>query len=581
MQLTVARKLTLAFGSILLLMCASTLVLFLNIQTARNGAAIVHRESLPFARSAAAMRLAAANVQQAFTNVSATHSTKAYAEAEDQAKIFRAERAKFQTAFEKTKDEARLEEVALLGKSFETMYIMGKRMADAYVNLGVEAGNSMMEDFEARTAQLIERLQPLGEARFQEVDGLVEQVADGLQRTLLVQVAMLGAGLILAVGVALLIVRSLLRQLGTEPAVVAQVAQRIADGDLDVTADAGKSTGVYAAIMDMASKLRETFAAVQARQKEAEEKTHQAEIAQREAEEAKERADQARREGLREAADRLANMVDSLSSTSEQISSQVRQASQGAETQRERSAETATAMEEMSATVLEVAGNASKAAAEADQAKTQAQAGAATVDRVVEAIAEVQRRSETMKAGMAELGSHAEGIGQIMTVISDIADQTNLLALNAAIEAARAGDAGRGFAVVADEVRKLAEKTMTATREVGEAVDRIQTATRRNIADMEGAAEAVAHSTGLAGEAGTALDQIVNRVETTTDMVRSIAAASEEQSTAAEEINRSVEEVSRISSDTAEGMAESSRAVGELASLASQLRELIAQLSQG
>ncbi|HMM39031.1 MAG TPA: methyl-accepting chemotaxis protein, partial [Desulfovibrio sp.] len=129
--------------------------------------------------------------------------------------------------------------------------------------------------------------------------------------------------------------------------------------------------------------------------------------------------------------------------------------------------------------------------------------------------------------------------------------------------------------------RKLAEKTMTATKEVGEAVERIQTATRRNISDMDGAMDAVTRSTSLAGEAGAALGLIVGKVELTTDMVRSIAAASEEQSAAGEEINRAVEEVSRISAETAEGMGESSRAVGELADLASRLRGLIGQLRQG
>ncbi|MDY0305005.1 MAG: methyl-accepting chemotaxis protein [Desulfovibrio aminophilus] len=582
MRLTVSGKLTLGFGSILALLCVSTFVLSQNIQKVRDVAGTIHSESLPFARGAAEMRLATAYVQQAFTNVSATHSSKAYAEAEAQAKIFRDNLAKFKGAFERDQDKARLEDLDLMSKSFETMYIMGRRMADAYVNLGVEAGNSMMEDFEARVSKLIERLKPLGESRFQDVDGQVGRVADDLERSLYVQLILLGVSLVLALGVALLIARSLKRQLGAEPDDVAVLAGRIASGDLEVGGSrSGAATGVHAAILDMAAKLKATFAEVQARQAEAEEKTRQAEQARSEAERAREEALSAKSDGLREAAGRLEDIVDSLSQASEHLSTRVTQVSRGAEVQRERSAETATAMEEMSATVLEVAGNASKVAEEADGARVQAQAGAATVERVKESIAEVQNRSETMKQGLAELGAHAEGIGRIMTTITDIADQTNLLALNAAIEAARAGDAGRGFAVVADEVRKLAEKTMTATKEVGEAVERIQTATRRNISDMDGAMDAVTRSTSLAGEAGAALGLIVGKVELTTDMVRSIAAASEEQSAAGEEINRAVEEVSRISAETAEGMGESSRAVGELADLASRLRGLIGQLRQG
>ena len=131
---------------------------------------------------------------------------------------------------------------------------------------------------------------------------------------------------------------------------------------------------------------------------------------------------------------------------------------------------------------------------------------------------------------MGELGKQAQGIGQIITVIEDIADQTNLLALNAAIEAARAGEAGRGFAVVADEVRKLAEKTMSATREVVDFVGAIQDCAQKNVVATDSAVKLVEESTGLAGQSGEALHAIVGMVQRTADQVRAIATASEEQS---------------------------------------------------
>jgi len=173
---------------------------------------------------------------------------------------------------------------------------------------------------------------------------------------------------------------------------------------------------------------------------------------------------------------------------------------------------------------------------------------------VAKATSEVHTRTDELKQSLDTLGVHAQGIGRIMTVISDIADQTNLLALNAAIEAARAGDAGRGFAVVADEVRKLAEKTMQATGEVAGVVDAIQDGVRRNISGMEGAAQAVKRTTELAGTAGESLDTIVEMVESASDQVRSIATAAEEQSQASEEINRSVAEVSRLTTEASEEM---------------------------
>uniref|UniRef100_UPI0026229001 methyl-accepting chemotaxis protein n=1 Tax=Solidesulfovibrio sp. TaxID=2910990 RepID=UPI0026229001 len=158
---------------------------------------------------------------------------------------------------------------------------------------------------------------------------------------------------------------------------------------------------------------------------------------------------------------------------------------------------------------------------------------------------------------------------------------TNLLALNAAIEAARAGEAGRGFAVVADEVRKLAEKTMHATKEVGEAISGIQHGTAATERMMDEAAAAVDTATELAERSGTALSEIVSVVEAAGDQVRAIATAAEQQSATSEEINRSVESISRIASETADAMAQSAQAVTELAELAQDLTALVAEIQGG
>ncbi|WP_027193232.1 methyl-accepting chemotaxis protein [Megalodesulfovibrio gigas] len=236
--------------------------------------------------------------------------------------------------------------------------------------------------------------------------------------------------------------------------------------------------------------------------------------------------------------------------------------------------ETATAMEEMNATVLEVAQNASHAAEQAGDAKTKAEDGEAVVEQSVQAIAAVRTQAQALKQNMGELGQRAENIGQIMNVISDIADQTNLLALNAAIEAARAGDAGRGFAVVADEVRKLAEKTMHATKEVGEAIRAIQDGARKNAAVVDTASQAVDSATTLASQSGEALKAIVRRVVETTAQVQAIAAAAEEQSAASEEITRAIAEVNDINSATVADLQASDAMLVRLASLAGKLRSL-------
>jgi len=265
----------------------------------------------------------------------------------------------------------------------------------------------------------------------------------------------------------------------------------------------------------------------------------------------------------------------------EELSAQVNQVSAGMELQRDRVTETATAMEEMNSTVLEVAQNAGLAANSSAQSKDNAVHGAQGVSEAIQSFEQIKDTILNLKETMATLGEQADNIGQIMTVITDIADQTNLLALNAAIEAARAGEAGRGFAVVADEVRKLAEKTMDATKGVGEAVSKIQDNARENIAAVESAAEDIVNSTESAAKSGELMEAIVGIVDETNTQVESIAAASEEQSAASEEINMAISDVARVAQETSDGMSASAHALNEIASVVEELDSIVQGISTG
>ena len=379
--------------------------------------------------------------------------------------------------------------------------------------------------------------------------------------------------------VAVILIRGVARQLGEDPGYLHEVASKIAAGDLDVRFKAQRGEGgVYAVLRSMVDTLKQKIAEANEKSEQAGRDAEQARVATAKAEEAMGQAERAKAEGMLAAANKLEGVVEIVTSASEELSAQIEQSSRGSEQQAQRVGETATAMEEMNATVLEVAKNASQAAETSDKAKSKAEEGAAIVREVVQGIAEVQEQALGMKADMTSLGQQAQGIGQIMNVISDIADQTNLLALNAAIEAARAGEAGRGFAVVADEVRKLAEKTMTATKEVGDAIQGIQNGTQKNIVNVENTVRKIDGATELAGRSGAALGEIVSLVDMSTDQVRSIATASEEQSAASEEINRSIEDVNRISAETSDAMRQSAQAVGELANQAQVLKTLVEEL---
>ena len=280
------------------------------------------------------------------------------------------------------------------------------------------------------------------------------------------------------------------------------------------------------------------------------------------------------------AASQASEVANRLAAASEELSAQVEQVSRGAEQQKVRVESTASAMTEMNATVLEVARNAGQASEQTENTRDKADSGSRLVNQVVQSIHQVNSIAGNMHANMQELGAQAQSIGGVMNVISDIADQTNLLALNAAIEAARAGEAGRGFAVVADEVRKLAEKTMTATNEVGNNITAIQHSARVNIEAMGEAAKAVTEATELANSSGEALAEILDLASANSAIVASIATAAEEQSATSEEINHAINEINQIVAETTEGMMQASSAVQDLSHMAQELNRIMEELSR-
>jgi len=281
---------------------------------------------------------------------------------------------------------------------------------------------------------------------------------------------------------------------------------------------------------------------------------------------------------IRSVADQAASISNRVAAASEELSSQVQEVSKGAEQQRVRVESTVTAMSEMNATVIEVARSAGQAAEQSEMTRTKADDGAVLVNKVVQSINQVNKVASTLQTNMQELGSQAESVGGVMNVISDIADQTNLLALNAAIEAARAGEAGRGFAVVADEVRKLAEKTMSATQEVGANITAIQQSTRTSINEVGSAAKAIAEATELANTSGQALSEIVSLASANSSVVSSIATAAEEQSATSEEIGHAIEDINKIVGYTSDGMRQASQAVDELAQMSQELNRVMGEL---
>jgi methyl-accepting chemotaxis protein len=359
-----------------------------------------------------------------------------------------------------------------------------------------------------------------------------------------------------------------------------RAAEQIASGNLDVRLEADgrdEITLLQQSLLRMAQNLRESFAEIRKKETESLAKAEEAQKAVHLAQEASRKADAANAE-IMQAAARLETAAHETESFARNISKGTAGVREGTSSQEGRIHEILTAMEQLSASVLEVSRGASSASRQTEESRVKVESGAELAKQSGSAMSEMRALTDTLTENIHKLGERSENIGKVINVINDIADQTNLLALNAAIEAARAGEAGRGFAVVADEVRKLAEKTMQATKEVGETILAVQNLAKANISSMDAALISMNRVSELSGETVTALAEVQSTVKEAAGQVQSIAAAVEEQSASSSEVAALVGEVSNIASANTALVAGADEELQGLVRKAGELLGLVADL---
>ncbi|AMK30050.1 methyl-accepting chemotaxis protein [Pseudomonas mosselii] len=272
--------------------------------------------------------------------------------------------------------------------------------------------------------------------------------------------------------------------------------------------------------------------------------------------------------GLQQGIDQLAGSAQALSAVTEQTNREVG-------SQKDETEQVATAMQQMTATVHDVARNAEQAAQAAQDADDKVESGQQVVRQSMQRIEQLAVAAETASSGIDSLSAEIHTIGDVLEVIKSVAEQTNLLALNAAIEAARAGEQGRGFAVVADEVRALARRTQQSTEEIERLVASLRGNAQQSVTQIRGSTELVRLAVADTLQTESALGSIAAAVSLIQQMNQQIAAAAEQQSSVAEEISRSVTQIRGSADQAALAMQDNARSSVELAQLGSDLKGMV------
>lgn len=415
--------------------------------------------------------------------------------------------------------------------ALENFYAVGRKMAQAYVDLGPEGGNRTMASFDAAAEQMGRRLdQLIADVNERKATYLEEQAGIAAAATTTTVTLSLGLGVFILGGMWLL-----LRAVATLPT-LRDAALRIAVGDLTGASVATASGDEFGQLANALEQMKQQLADSLAQISQGSEQVNQA--------------------------------VHTMTAVAEETNT-------GAARQRMEIEQVSTATTEMADTVQEVARSTQSAADAASSAATEVSTGDSVVSDTIASINTLAQQVTRASEVITSLEQDSDNIGTVLDVIRGIAEQTNLLALNAAIEAARAGEQGRGFAVVADEVRTLAQRTQQSTQEIQEMIESLQAGARQAVQVMESGREQVTTSVQHAEKAGQSLGTIRTAVDTIHDMNSQIAAAAEEQSAVATEINRNVGNISELIEQTAVGAQQATNVSNSLEQLSTELQQIV------
>lgn len=281
--------------------------------------------------------------------------------------------------------------------------------------------------------------------------------------------------------------------------------------------------------------------------------------------------------------DQLRILVSSINETALRVSQAAQETqstalnlAEASEHQAQEIAGASAAVNEMAVTIDQVSSNASESASVAERSVAIANTGAEVVQNTIKGMDNIREQIQETSKRIKRLGESSQEIGDIVSLINDIADQTNILALNAAIQASMAGDAGRGFAVVADEVQRLAERSSAATKQIEALVKTIQSDTNEAVISMEQTTAEVVRGARLAQDAGEALEQIERVSQELAELIQNISNAARQQASSAGHISNTMNVIQEITTQTSAGTTTTARSIGNLALMAQELKNSVA-----
>ncbi len=528
-NLTIGKKLTVGFGVIIFFLILSGLITLLQLSSIKSNITDID-ERIDKLNNAVSVRR---SILEVISNVKDMMLTEDSKRKQELKKAIDENRARYKEKLEAIRKKTHTKEGEQLLKNIEDAVNDAVQSNNKVIELALAGKNKeAIEIFNQEVSSKLARLEKALDEQVsfhnKKLDARIAEINSIIMRQIIIIVIFTIASVLIGVAFALFISRSVKKPV-TE---LKGVLERVAQGDLSV---------------DIKTKSRDELGMIS-------QSVHEA-IA-----------------SIKALISESKTISSSLASSSEQLSATTEEISRNLKSQTERASQIASAAEEMSQTVVDIAKNASQIAEVSVTTASVAKDGRDMTLKTANEIKLIEGAIQKLSEVINVLGDRSRQIGEIVTVIKDIADQTNLLALNAAIEAARAGEQGRGFAVVADEVRKLAERTAKATDEIAEMIRGIQTEVNVAEGSMEDATKKVVSGVELSEKSAQILGDILKKAEELQSMIQQIASATEEMSSVTDHITQDI-------SSIAEGSKEISLAVDQSAQTASDIARLGVKLN--